>query len=142
TLLGIDPNAGDVTDDRTPELAKVYVQLNTTELRTRPKKSLAEHGTGSSAPDVEPKTESLPAVAAIFDNPRSVFLGAPGSGKSTLFRYLAFCLARHHTSDSGDWLGGLGTEDWKSEPPVPIWVELRRFAAAFREHPPPRRRLR
>ena len=136
TLLGIDPQVGDVTEGNTPELAKVYIHLNTTEVRTRSEKAVAKPRAGSPMPGTERETEPLPAVEAIFGHDRSVFLGAPGSGKTTLFRYLAFCLARHHADDKRDYLVELPVGLRSGSPPVPVWVELRRLAAACKDQTP------
>lgn len=139
-LLAIDRKAGDVTGPAAPELAKVYVHLNTTEPVMRPA-TRAEHRRVaqldlSKGFAMEGRMEPLPALEALLSAGSTVFLGGPGSGKSTLFRYLAFCLANHHLDPGGAWLTNLPGEGWKASQPAPVWVELRRFAASFQGAPP------
>ena len=140
-LLALDPRAGDVTDATTPELAKVYIHLNTTEQKARPTESREKPRRAQPDPGMvrtmERETEPLPALEALLAGLRTVFLGAPGSGKSTLFRYLAFCLAQHHLEPSGPWLKDLPGDAWSSLQPIPVWVELRRLAASSQTQPPP-----
>ena len=72
TLLGLDPQAGDVTDDTTPELAKIYIQLNTT--KTKPSSAKGGHGSFRTASEVRValpegrQAEPLPALEALFPN--------------------------------------------------------------------------
>jgi energy-coupling factor transporter ATP-binding protein EcfA2 len=47
------------------------------------------------------------AIAHANENERLIILGDPGSGKSTLFRFLAFCLASHQLEPDRQWLGHL-----------------------------------
>ena len=56
------------------------------------------------------------AIAHVHENDRLIILGDPGSGKSTLFRYLSFCLANHRLNPDQQWLANLS---W-SEDQIPI----------------------
>ena len=57
-------------------------------------------------------------VAHAHENERLVILGDPGSGKSTLFRYLSFCLSNHRLSADDQWLNNLSwTEQQLIVPP-------------------------
>ena len=52
------------------------------------------------------------AVAHAHENQRLIVLGDPGSGKSTLFRYLSFCHASHRLGPDKGWLARLS---WSEE---------------------------
>ncbi len=47
------------------------------------------------------------ALGHIHDNRRLILLGDPGSGKTTLQRFLSLCLAQAKLAPDGDWLGRL-----------------------------------
>ncbi len=68
--------------------------------------------------------QPLTAVAVTGALPRVVVLGYPGGGKSTLVNYLATTLARQRLTG-----GSTGLPDWPAEPPLPVRIVLRRFAA-------------
>jgi formylglycine-generating enzyme required for sulfatase activity len=73
------------------------------------------------------ETQQLTAIEALVVRGRLVLLGPPGSGKSTLTRFLALCLARAAQGDT-HWLNRLG-DDWTLGQVLPIRVELSDFAA-------------
>ncbi len=89
------------------------------------------------------------AIGHIFHNQRLILLGDPGSGKSTVLRFLALCLARDHLGREGEWLQHLRWElyqpdddkrlqnreensetvYWQGAVPIPVLLVLRDFAA-------------
>ncbi|MCA9950011.1 MAG: SUMF1/EgtB/PvdO family nonheme iron enzyme [Anaerolineales bacterium] len=89
------------------------------------------------------------AIGHIFHNQRLILLGDPGSGKSTMLRFLALCLARDHLGREGEWLQHLRWElyqpednkrlqnkeenseivYWQGAAPIPVLLVLRDFAA-------------
>ncbi len=79
-------------------------------------------------PKDEKKMQPLTAVSVTGALPRVVVLGYPGGGKSTLVNYLATTLARQRLTG-----GSTGLPDWPAEPPLPVRIVLRRFAAWLAE---------
>ncbi len=77
---------------------------------------------------MQPKVETLTIAETLDRYRRVVIIGAPGSGKTTLMRWLALTFARNRQAQS-DRLG-----DQFDTPRLPILLELRRFADAFRRH--------
>ena len=72
------------------------------------------------------------AVAHAHENERLIVLGDPGSGKSTLFRYLSFCLASHRLNVDAQWLANLS---WNEERlPVPPGQDAAGYATKFTEY--------
>lgn len=98
-------------EEAPPELAAVYVALNTTQS--------VQRGTES---------EPLSALKALATQRQIVLLGDPGSGKSTFVNHLAFCLAAHASEPNGGWLDKL--PDWPAAESnrLPLLVILRDFA--------------
>jgi formylglycine-generating enzyme required for sulfatase activity len=72
------------------------------------------------------------AVAHAHEDERLIVLGDPGSGKSTLFRYLSFCLASHRLNVDAQWLANLS---WNEERlPVPPGQDAAGYATKFTEY--------
>ncbi|MCI0649249.1 MAG: SUMF1/EgtB/PvdO family nonheme iron enzyme [Chloroflexi bacterium] len=70
-----------------------------------------------------------PALAALSRHPRLVLLGQPGSGKSTLVNFIAYCLTGEglgHDSVNLARLAGMG---WRLPGLLPVRVILRDYAA-------------
>ncbi len=78
-------------------------------------------------PEVRP-AERLPLWEAVREHDRLVILGDPGTGKSTLLRYLALRFAKAMQEGLTE-LAALGTVR------LPIYVRIAEFAAARREKP-------
>jgi predicted NACHT family NTPase len=78
------------------------------------------------------ETRQLTAIEALVGHGRLVLLGPPGSGKSTLTRFLALCLARANHGDLR-WLTRLG-QGWAPGALLPIRVELSGFATWMTQH--------
>ncbi len=57
------------------------------------------------------------AVAHTHENEHLIILGDPGSGKSTLFRYLSFCLAGHRLNADSQLLANLGWDEARIQAP-------------------------
>ena len=110
---------------RPPELAQVYVALNTTgRALTVAEGAIVEPLRAMALQDDKP----LSAIRALALNQRLVLLGDPGSGKSTFVSHLAYCLAAHTLYPTGNWLKRL--PDWPAERAnlLPLFVVLRDFA--------------
>lgn len=104
--------------EQAPELAQVYVALNTT---TQVKKKESRSPSGE---DQEP----LSALKAVAANRQLVLLGDPGGGKSTFVAHLAYCLAAHTRYPAENWLSHL--PDWPADKAnlLPLLIVLRDFA--------------
>ena len=119
-LRGISPGkAGG--KEQPPELAKVYVALNTRE--SRPGKPAGR----------EEEKEPLPALAAVAANRHLVLLGDPGSGKSTFVSHLDYCLAAQSLFPDQDWLAHLPGWPVEAAGLLPLLVVLRDFARQLPE---------
>ena len=75
----------------------------------------------------KPKTVTLSVAEALHKYQRLVVIGGPGSGKTTLARWLALTFARNCQAET-DRLGANFTQ-----PRLPILLELRRFAERFKK---------
>jgi formylglycine-generating enzyme required for sulfatase activity len=120
-----DPNRKDK-----PELARVYIDLNTTtscatELEARDRPGLNPERLLRRR---EVEARSLTVLEAAASNCRLVLLGAPGSGKSTFLRYLALCLASHAHNPKDKWIKRLAGWPADASGLVPVFLELRLFA--------------
>ena len=73
------------------------------------------------------REQRVSALTALAKNPKTVLLGDPGSGKTTLTNHLALCLAMDELEPDADWLARL--EGWTSGRLLPARVVLREFAA-------------
>lgn len=126
-LLGIDLDAGNPTHETSrPDLAKVYVNLNTT--ATVPVIEEDQRRRGANTRPGEEKQEPLSALEAVRTNRRIVLLGDPGSGKSTFVNHLVLCLAKHGLDPFGEWLARLQGWSPAEAAVVPLVIILRDFA--------------
>lgn len=128
----VPPSADGKARDGRPELAHVYVALDTrsvVETKGGPKRGHAEQ--------VKPK--QLSALAAAIRNRHMVLVGEPGSGKSTFVAHLGLCLAAHALSPKAGWLKKIPGWPRAEGSLLPVCVVLRDFArsAALREHTGP-----
>lgn len=75
--------------------------------------------------------EREPSLAALSraENQKLVLLGQPGSGKSTLVKYLALCLSGAGLQDAETNLQSLIDRGWRLSALLPILVVLRDYAA-------------
>jgi formylglycine-generating enzyme required for sulfatase activity len=123
-LRGIVPSSpDDKGTERRPDLAEVYVALDT--------KSLDEsaEGLGNKRERPEPmQRKPLSALAATIRNRQLVLLGDPGSGKSTFVAHLGLCLAAHALFPKEGWLNRLPGWPQAESHLVPLPVVLRDFA--------------
>lgn len=72
---------------------------------------------------------SLLATEAVTQQPRLVFLGSPGGGKSTFLRHLAWALARRGLDQTGPETELFG---WEADRRLlPVFLSLRRLAGAL-----------
>ncbi|HTN85391.1 MAG TPA: SUMF1/EgtB/PvdO family nonheme iron enzyme [Sorangium sp.] len=78
----------------------------------------------------------LRALEAVTLKRRAVFLGDPGSGKSTFLSHIALCLAGSHLEPRGDWIRRLAGWKRATSGLLPILVVLRDFAAVLPESGP------
>jgi formylglycine-generating enzyme required for sulfatase activity len=120
-LEALDPSASEPTDRRLT-LERVYVSLDTT--TPRPKELHLEDKSEYEQPP-------LSAVEALFhaDQGRSVLLGQPGSGKSTLGRYLALMLA-DALMNPGEASLAERIPGWTGPAQLPLFIPLRQLSAS------------
>lgn len=103
-----------------------------------------QHGQGT------PPAIRLSAVHWLAAHPRAVLVGAPGSGKSSLAKYVALCLAGERLQGPTAGLSGLVDAPTSGDPTsspanalgiwphgalIPLWVELQAFAGDDRFPP-------
>ena len=108
------------------ELYRVFTTLDvpaepeTKQAGARPKGSLDSERSGRA-----------PALEALsrHENGRLVLLGKPGSGKSTLVKYLGLCLSGAGLQKPEANLDSLAEQGWSLPPLLPVLVILRDYAA-------------
>ncbi|HRQ36508.1 MAG TPA: SUMF1/EgtB/PvdO family nonheme iron enzyme [Chloroflexota bacterium] len=101
-----------------PELAHVYVALNTTsQVKKKGKREIGEA-----------EQEPLSALQAVATNQRVILLGDPGSGKSTFVTHLAYCLAAQALYPNENWLSHLPGWPAAKADLLPVLIVLRDFA--------------
>ncbi|RRR74141.1 MAG: hypothetical protein EI684_07690 [Candidatus Viridilinea halotolerans] len=122
----------DTGHTRAMELARVYIALDTTASVAEPAQAEAARTAGR---DAEARPLSAVAALARSATGRTMLLGVPGSGKSTLVSYLTYCLAGAALAEAQparfgavrDWLSML--PDWPHGILLPVPVILRDLAA-------------
>jgi formylglycine-generating enzyme required for sulfatase activity len=108
------------------ELAKVYVDLDA---KTDP--GTGTHGRMEAAELGQAPPDRVPALERIALQPRLVLIGLPGSGKSTLLKFFSLCLAQCGLKPEAHWLAHLHLWPKEEADLIPVFVELRQFAAGF-----------
>jgi len=108
-------------------LERVYIALDTTERPPEARGAKDDFGEGGRAPEAK----SVSALRSFVNHRHLVLLGEPGSGKTTFADHLALCLAGERRQPGTGWAEYLRTHDaaWEEQPPLPIRLRLRRFAA-------------
>jgi formylglycine-generating enzyme required for sulfatase activity len=119
-LQGIVPPSDAKARESRPNLAQVYVALNT--------KSFDQVAVEQGQLDLFWDSTPLSALAAASRNRRLILLGDPGSGKSTFIAHLGLCLAAHSLFPKGGWLDSLPGWPKAESKLVPLPVVLRDFA--------------
>lgn len=106
------------------ELAQVYIDLD-----TKAEPDASAHLTGRVRRHWD--LGRIPVLQRLAENPRLVLIGLPGSGKSTVLRYFSLSLAQYGLKPEAEWLENL--KFWPEEEAdlVPVFVELRQFAASL-----------
>ncbi|MCB0062549.1 MAG: SUMF1/EgtB/PvdO family nonheme iron enzyme [Caldilineaceae bacterium] len=117
--MAFDTRSAAVASSERIGLLDVYIELDTT----------AKTDVVSSSPQAASRSrlQPLSVLQALIRSPRMVLLGAPGSGKSTLVHYLAYCLANHHLSPAAGWLER-HLPNWPTQ-----WQSLLPIAISLRE---------
>jgi hypothetical protein len=122
-LRAIVPSSPDNKAAERPDLAQVYVALDTKSLEEPPE------GFGKKRERAEPtEAKRLSALEAAIRNRQLVLLGDPGSGKSTFVAHLGLCLAAHALFPNDRWLDRLPGWPQAEGHLVPLHVVLRDFA--------------
>lgn len=104
------------------ELSNVYIDLDT---KVQLERLMAIRGTKQRRTGAPRE----PVLRRLASSRRLVLIGLPGSGKSTLLKYFSLCLAQCGLKAGPEWRQCL--KGWPEEEMelVPIFVELRKFAA-------------
>jgi len=108
---------------RLPELARVLEEAGDTEAALRTLRELTARG---GWPPELPKEAAEPAtIADLLSTPRAVVLGDPGTGKSTLLKYVAYAIAAGLSELVGEDVMGR----------LPILVRIIDYARARQDDP-------
>jgi formylglycine-generating enzyme required for sulfatase activity len=141
-LVGLDPAESDAGTGKAPDLDRIYVELNATQVgagNPRNDWPLDLHaiyevtGQSPSSPALSAKRQPRPALEVAISSPRAVLLGDPGAGKSTFLRMLAVDLAWRCGLEIGAPLpveaapGGMASRFDQAY--LPVLVVVRDFAA-------------
>lgn len=131
-LRGIDVGISDAQSDKKQlSLSEVYIDLNTTA------QEKTEHKQRQKPDEIDdPKSKPLPALTAAVKHQKLIFLGDPGSGKTTLINYISHGLAANgleKTSSNKNFLPG-----WpeKEKSLLPVQIILRDFVRGLLEKLP------
>ena len=136
TLEGVDPKAAmECTTDAVLDLNSVY-----TALMTRITKEMPESEEPSSMGWVHIK--KISALEFVDSHQHAALLGDPGSGKTTFVKFMAMCMASELLGKKETGLALLTRpmpdeegkdsekpQKWGRGPLMPVWVELKEFAA-------------
>jgi formylglycine-generating enzyme required for sulfatase activity len=125
-MTTIDRKAATRREAAALDLAAVFTDLDVHDVGFRERDARQK---GAPPTEEEQADRRLPVLAALSRYaPRMVLLGDPGSGKSTLVRFITLCLA-------GDWLGEANANQarlgdaWTMGRLLPVRVILRDYAA-------------
>lgn len=113
------------------ELSEVYIDLDTV-AEADPDARASRAGTVQRRSAPSP----IPALERLAANPRLVLIGLPGSGKSTLLKYFSLSLAQCGLSPEPKWRDNLHLWPKEEVDLIPVFVELRHFAASVPTPPP------
>lgn len=131
-LVPLDPS--DAAHRRAMDVSQVYISLLTTAKQERGKREQGREGRikGDNAEHPLPALETLTAT----EQPRTMLLGAPGSGKTTFVNHLAAALAaathEHILTQDNQAISDMLARTlpgWTLGPLIPVRVILRDFAA-------------
>jgi formylglycine-generating enzyme required for sulfatase activity len=124
TLSGFGGPAAQSDVEGKADLSSIYIDLDTKadrESRTRVLGTASKHSA----------SDTIPALRWLAVNPHLVLIGLPGSGKSTLLKYFSFCLAKSGLDPESEWRARLDFWPREELDLIPVFVELRHFAASL-----------
>lgn len=137
-LSGFGGPVAQSEDNGKAELSSIYIDLDTTTgLDTK-----TDHDAKAKSGPVENKKHgwveqrlsgfsTLTALQQMAVHPHLVLIGLPGSGKSTLLEFFSLCLAQCGIRQEPEWLEKLSNWPKEEIDLVPVFVELRHFAASL-----------
>lgn len=114
---------GNAHNEESFDLVEIFTDLDTTELE-----AVASEESYRAFLKQEKAARRLPAFKAVDQFERLLILGDPGSGKTTLVKYLVYHLAQAAVADQPqEWLKRIPS--WNHDALFPVWLEMRRFSA-------------
>ncbi len=108
------------------ELARVYIDLD-----AKAEAERGAHGRMEQAASGQTMPDKVPALKQLALRTRLVLIGLPGSGKSTLLKFFSLCLAQCGLEPDAHWLEHLKLWPKEETDLIPVFVELRQFAASL-----------